>query len=124
VDIAPTIARFLNINIPPQAAMEMDGIPLIGAVAVADFKVNHFQDKLDVSWKALDNKEVARIWVTATNSFKEGEKDDYKLMAEVPVKDEHALLDMSQLKSSFYKVVIEVKDTFLNKWIVTKENAK
>ena len=121
VDIMPTIARFMNINIPTEKAREIDGTPLIGKVSVTDIRLNHFQDNLDISWKALSGGGRAKIWVATTNNFKEGKPDQYKLMAEVPVNKEHIVLNVGKEKSDFYKVVIEAPHNTANKWFVEKE---
>jgi len=121
VDIMPTIARFMNINILAGRMRETDGIPLIGKVSIADVRLNHFQNNIDISWKALDTSGMVKIWVSATNNFKKGKPDDYKLMEEVPVNNEHAVIDASNIKSSFYKVVLEGLYNSVNKWHVEKD---
>lgn len=123
VDIMPSIARFMNITIPKEVAQEIDGIPFIGPVSVAEAKVNYIQGNIDVSWRAFDQKGKVKIWVTATNNFKTGGTDGYRLLAEVPIADQHALVDVKQMPSSFYKIVLEAPNNTLNKWLVlnTKE---
>ena len=43
--------------------------------------------------------------------------------AEVSVSDRHALLDVKETPSSFYKIVLEAPDNVVNKWIML-ENTK
>jgi predicted AlkP superfamily pyrophosphatase or phosphodiesterase len=120
VDIMPTMARFLNIDVPVETMRESDGIPLTGAVSVTRPQVNYFQNKLDVSWNALENSESVKIWISTTNHFKEGGKDEYKLMAEVPVTDKHAVIDVSGIPSTFYKLVLEGKNNSTNTWVIVR----
>ena len=120
VDIMPTISRFMNIHIEAKRERETDGIPLTGKVSVAKMEVNYLQNQLDISWKALEPEGKVKIWVTGTNHFKEGKTDDYKLMAEVVAKDEHVLINLQDLKSSFYKVAVEGPYNSSNKWIIVK----
>ena len=40
VDIMPSIASFLNINIPKDKLMEIDGIPLTGKISATDAKAD------------------------------------------------------------------------------------
>lgn len=122
VDIMPAIARFMNIKIPEERLREIDGIPLIGKVSIADVRLNCFQDNLDISWKALDRQGAVKIWVSTTNNFKEGKQDNYRLMREVPVTNEHTVIDVSNTKSSFYKVVVEGSYNSLNKWFTAKDH--
>jgi hypothetical protein len=117
VDIMPTIARFMKIDVPLETQREADGIPLIGQVSLTRPGINYFQNKLDLSWKTLDNTGTVKIWVSATNNFRDGGKDNYKLLSEVPVKDRHAVIDVSDIKSPFYKVVLEAKNNTTNTWI-------
>lgn len=118
VDIAPSIARFLNVSIPQAQLREMDGTPLTGPVSVTAPQVIFTQGMLDVSWKAIDPQGTAKIWITTTNRFKEGGVDDYQLLAEVPVTSGHALIDVKNKPSEFYKVVIEALHNTVNRWVI------
>jgi len=122
VDILPSIARFMNITIPKFVGQELDGTPFIGPVSVADAKVNYIQGYIDVSWKAFDQKGKVKVWVTTTNNFKTGGLDKYKLLAEVPVSNRHALVDVQQMPSNFYKIVLEAPRNLLNKWLIVEGN--
>ena len=118
VDFMPTLARFMNVKLTGDAGREVDGTPLIGAVSVSDVKLNYFQNSIDVSWKALDTKGNVKVYVTPTNNFKTAGVDNYKLMGEYPVAQRHALLNVKDLPSDFYKVVLEAPDNTANKWVV------
>jgi hypothetical protein len=120
VDITPSINSFLNVKVPEAQLREVDGISLIGPVSVAQPEANLIQGSIDVSWKAMDNKGQVKIWVAAANNYKEGKPDEYKLLAEVPVTTEHALIDVKKLPSNFYKVVIEGERNTINRWVVVK----
>lgn len=124
VDIMPTIARFLNMEIPAHTLREVDGIPMIGKVAIANVSLNYIQGNLDIKWNEFDGpadqekkKQVVKIWVTTTNHFKTGGTDEYRLLAEVPLKDKHALVNVKELPSSFYKVVLETEGNTVNRWL-------
>ena len=60
----------------------------------------------------------AKIWLATTNNFKSGGKDEYKLVAEVPLKNEKADIDIRKIPSNFYKIVIETPRNFLNRWVL------
>lgn len=121
VDITPSINRFLNVKVPIAQQREIDGISLIGTVSVAEPQANFVQGALDVSWKALDAKGKVKIWVAAANNFKDGQPDDYKLLAEVSAGNEHALLDVKNIPSKFYKVCIEGEFNTVNRWVVLED---
>ena len=121
VDITPSINSFLNVKVPEAQQREMDGTSLIGPLSVAEPAANYVQGSLDITWKALDPKGSVKVWVAADNTFKEGKADDYKLLATVPVTNEHVLVDVKNMPSKFYKVVIEGLNNTANRWVVLDE---
>lgn len=121
VDITPSITRFLNVKIPVGQLRELDGTSLIGPVSVAQPQANFVQGNLDISWKAMDTKGKVKIWVAASNHFKEGKPDDYQLLAEVPINQEHVLLPVKNSTSNFYKVCIEAEFNTVNRWVILDE---
>ncbi|MBL4674847.1 MAG: alkaline phosphatase family protein [Mucilaginibacter sp.] len=118
VDIMPTITRFMNINVPVNVKREVDGTPLIGKVSVAEPAAIYVQGNLDITWKAIDPAGKVKIWLANTNDYKVGKADSYELVGEVPVSDEHVLVDIKKYPSEFYKVVLEAPNNTVNKWIV------
>jgi hypothetical protein len=121
VDIMPSIAAFLNLSMPREQLMEIDGVSLTGQLSATDAKAFLGKGKILVQWKAMDKKGKAKIWLATTNNFKTGGRDDYRLMGEVPVAKGETTIDVSQMPSDFYKVVIETPHNFLNRWIVVKK---
>ena len=117
-DITPSILAFMNITVPQPQKREMDGISLIGKVSIVQPEANFVQGSIDLSWKAMDKKGNVKISITATNSFKDGQPDVYKLVAEVPASREHYLIDVKDLPSSIYKIVIEGEYNTVNRWVV------
>jgi predicted AlkP superfamily pyrophosphatase or phosphodiesterase len=121
VDIMPSMARFLQINIPREQLMEVDGIPLTGKISATNARAILIKDKIRVSWKAIDKKGKAKIWLATTNTFKTGGRDKYQLVATIPVGMQKAIIDVKNTPSSFYKVVIEMPFNMLNRWIVVNK---
>jgi hypothetical protein len=119
-DIMPSIATFMNIKIPKENTMEVDGTSFIGKINAQQPTAKLADGKITVSWKTVDAKGSAKVWLTTTNNFKTGGKDDYKMVTEVPVSKQEAIIDVSKTPSSFYKIVIETPENILNKWIVVK----
>lgn len=116
VDIMPTMARWLGLKVPSAVSREIDGIPLAGKVSVGKASVDLIQGRLDLSWQPYDTVGRVKIWVTATNRFREGGQDDYQLLATVPVRQGHAELDVHDLPSAFYKVWLQAPDNDANVW--------
>jgi hypothetical protein len=119
VDIMPSIASFLGVQIPREQLMEVDGVPLTGAVAATHPGATLENGKIKVTWKATGRKGNAKIWLATANQFKEGGRDQYVLKTTVPLGKEGAVIDAGGA-SGFYKIVIETPDNFLNRWIVVK----
>ena len=121
VDIMPSLASFLNVDIPKEKLMEIDGIPLTGKLSATNAKADLVNDGIEIKWTVVNKDGNAKIWLATTNNFKTGGKDDYKLVAEVPVANAQARIDVKSLPSDFYKVVIEAPYNFLNRWIIIKK---
>ena len=120
VDIMPSIASFLQIRIPKESLMEIDGIPLTGKLSATNPEASYRNGIIRLKWKVSDKKGKARIWLATTNNFKSGIKDEYHLVKEVPVANGKATIDVSKNRSSFYKLVLEMPYNFLNRWIDMK----
>jgi hypothetical protein len=118
VDIMPSIARFMDVKLPKMVSYEMDGTPFIGDVSIAQVETNFIHGSIDITWKALKKEGKVKIYVSRTNNFKTGGKDDYELLGEVDVAQKHALINVEKYPSDFYKVVLEAPSNTVNKWIV------
>ena len=123
VDIMPTIARFMKINIPPDIAREVDGVPLIGKLSVVEPSVNFTKQQMTINWKAANKKEKVRIWMATTNKFKTGGKDEYQLLKEVPAGSQQTTIDLKNLPSAFYKIYLEGENNSVNRWIIIDNKA-
>ena len=121
VDIMPTIASFLNISVPRDQWMEVDGIAFIGEISAIEPRANYANDKIHLSWKAVNKEGNAKVWLATTNNFKTGGKDEYKLVTEIPLKKEEIDIDVSKTPSDFYKVVIETPRNLMNRWIIPRK---
>lgn len=123
VDILPSMARHLGVNISKEQQYELDGVPFVGEVSIAHPKAMLKDDSLVLSWTSLQRNDKVKILVTGTNNFKkQGVKgaDKYIDLGDfeqssgaVKVKLPKELKDSKMLK-----VVFEGKDNTLNRWIV------
>ncbi len=118
VDIIPSIWAFLGVKFPREQHFEIDGIPLTGPISAISPNATLKDGTIELSWKVLDPKGNAKIWLATTNNFETGGKDTYQLMKQVAVSAEKATIDVSKLPSQFYKVVLEMPYNTLNRWIV------
>lgn len=120
VDIMPTMARHLQLTIPKEQAFEIDGIPLTGKLSVVAPTIKKEASTIGLSWKAVEPEGTVKIWLSTTNHFEEGKRDNYLLMGEVPVKAETAQIDVAKLPAGFYKIVLEARYNHLTRWLVEK----
>lgn len=121
VDIAPSIIRALQINIPRYQLIEIDGVPLIGKLSAVNAKAVLTKDEIKITWDVIDKAGNAKIWLTTTNHFKNGKRDNYILMNQVPVIKGSSSINVKNIPSHFYKIVIELPHNFLNAWVITKK---
>ena len=118
VDIMPTMARHLQLLIPKEQAFEIDGIPLTGKLSITEPVVKKEGSKIALRWKAVDPEGTVKVWVSTTNHFEEGNRDNYTLLGEFPIKAEAATIDISTLPTGFFKIVLEGRYNHLSRWIV------
>ncbi len=119
VDIMPTIARFMNINLAPGISREVDGVPLIGDLSLMDLTADVSNGKAIIKWTPVDKSGRAKIFLSSSNDFQKGINDSYKLIKTVPLKTGSAIIDLPNFPSPFYKIVLEGKWNSLNRWIVS-----
>ena len=120
VDIMPTMARHLQLTIPKEQDFELDGIPLTGKLSIVEPVVKKEGSQINLGWKAVEQEGTVKVWLSTTNNFEEGKRDNYLLLTEVPVKAETAQIDVSKLPAGFYKIVLEARYNHLTRWIVEK----
>ena len=118
VDIMPTLANYLSINIPRQVKNEIDGVSLMGKISLAHPEINIYQNKLDVSWQNYNEEGTVKIWLCTSNNYSKYGTDQYILLNEVPVKQKNTVIDITKYESSFYKILLEGKYNSVNKWFI------
>lgn len=120
VDIMPSIAKHLGVQIPRDKLMEVDGVALTGKLSAADGKVMQIGNAFHFTWRPLIPKGKAKVWISTTNNFKQGGNDEYQMIKEVPVEDGKVIIDIKKMPSDFYKIVIEFPNNFLTRWVIKK----
>ncbi|EAZ81857.1 alkaline phosphatase family protein [Algoriphagus machipongonensis] len=121
VDIFPSIANFLGMEIPKGNAMELDGVPFIGPVDASQFKAEKVEGNINLNWKTLSSEEAGKIWISTTNDIKTGGEDNYELVAEVNLQDGKYSFTPESIDSEFYKIVLETPSGYLNYWIIEEK---
>lgn len=115
VDIAPSIASFMNIDVPREVSLEWDGVSLFDPVGAFDMQVVQEKENLILTWKSLV-KGTGKIYLSETNNFKTGGSDDYLFVKNVSLEDGRAEIPLSMISGDFVKLVLESKEGSLNTW--------
>jgi predicted AlkP superfamily pyrophosphatase or phosphodiesterase len=116
VDIFSTVCYHLGLQIPEDIHREVDGVPFIGPIDLSELSAKKDNDKVVLTWRAIDKSgsDKAEVYVTETNNFKDGGKDEYKKVGEVPVSQE--TFDLT-LDGSFHKILLKTPRQYANVWI-------
>jgi hypothetical protein len=115
VDILPTMTDFLEIKVPIHIRREWDGVSLVQPVDAIDLKAKRKGNNLVVSWQNLSEGE-GKLYLSGTNDFKSGGKDDYKFMDTVILGKGEVEIPMRKIPKGFCKLVLETEHTTLNTW--------
>ena len=119
MDLLPSLADHLQIDIPREQRMELDGITLLTDISISHPEAYIKGKDLVVAWEPHQSDEKVKIWITKTNDFKtSGEADEYRLAAEVDITEKQWIYPLKK-KGAFYKVVIEGKHNMVNRWVVS-----
>lgn len=116
VDIFPTIASYMEMTIPKNQAMEVDGVSLLGEAYASNLTGSLSGTELQLNWKSYGSGALGRVWVTSTNQFRYGNTDLYRLMGEVKLDQESAAFDLKTAPNNL-KVVLELPAGFINVWV-------
>jgi len=71
VDIFPTIARFLDVEIPNHTQKELDGVPMIGEISIAQVKAEIQGEEVILSWSPMESTGRVMISYAETDQFRE-----------------------------------------------------
>ncbi|MFZ6011481.1 MAG: alkaline phosphatase family protein [Bacteroidota bacterium] len=118
VDILPSIANHMNISIPDSVLREIDGVPFIGAADLSDLKAEKKGDKIVLRWKNISQNgtDKIEIFVSETNNFKEGGRDEYRKVGKALTHQENFTFKLDR-NVAFYKVVVKGPHHYANAWV-------
>lgn len=116
-DIVPSIARFMNIPLSAPEAYELDGIPFYGKLSFLFPTFKYLNKNIKIDWRPLESGDL-NIFVSTTNNYKTGGKDNYVLLHKAQLKDQKDSLDLPDSPTGFYKIVLQSKNNNYNYWVV------
>jgi predicted AlkP superfamily pyrophosphatase or phosphodiesterase len=118
VDLYPTIARHMGISITDSIAFELDGVPLLGAVSIAEPRAAIRDGQVHLSWKALEKKGKVSIWAAMEDRYRAGGRDRYKKLGSVRVDKESFVLPLLPVAGKYMKVVMKGKRNMVGRWVI------
>jgi predicted AlkP superfamily pyrophosphatase or phosphodiesterase len=118
VDIMPSIVRHLNIRIPEKIEWELDGIPFIGKLSVANLQAEMVNKKIRFQWDVLDETGIAKIFLASTDNTKEARADDYRQVDKVAVKRGKVLLPGKYFRTPVSKILIKAPNNSCTFWVI------
>lgn len=117
VDLLPSLADHLQIDIPREQRMELDGISLLKDISISHPDASIQGNELFVSWEPHQSNERVKVWIAETNHFNtRGQADVYQLVGEVDILEKQLVYPLKK-KAGFYKIVIEGKHNMVNRWV-------
>ena len=118
VDLYPTIARHMGISITDSIAFELDGVPLLGAVSIAEPRAAIRDGQVHLSWKALEKKGKVSIWAAMEDRYRAGGSDRYQKLGSVRVDKESFVLPLLPVAGKYMKVVMKGKRNMVGRWVI------
>ena len=119
VDIMPTIARFMNLEIPQEQEMELDGVPLIGPISITQADLSETETEIIMTWKPMEAQGKVEIRMSGENKFKTtGQPDSYVLLGEAEVSSGEYRIQKNLVPGDCVKFVLMGKYNSLNLWEV------
>lgn len=116
VDIMPGIARFMDISLPKENAWEVDGIPFTGKLSFIAPSFEYNGNTVKIKWTPVGKNEQIKVWVTTTNNFKTGTRDEYQLIKTLPLSQGYGEVKIPGEAGTFYKIVLEGVYNTANNW--------
>ena len=112
VDIFPTIARFLDVEIQTAALRELDGVPMIGQISIAQVKAETQGEEVILSWLPMES--AGRVMISYA------EKDQFK---EMGIADNYLEIGETELVSGEFRILRkDLPKGKLKFWIQGKKN--
>jgi predicted AlkP superfamily pyrophosphatase or phosphodiesterase len=124
VDILPSIASFMGINIPENNKNELDGVSMIGQISLANAKAIIKNDSLWISWNSFSKEGSLKISIAYGDQFMTGKKDTYIPLLTTSIKNDLAVIPLKTLLNGNAKILLQGKFNTVNTAIFLPEKNK
>jgi predicted AlkP superfamily pyrophosphatase or phosphodiesterase len=114
VDILPSIASFMRIDIPEENKNELDGVSFLGPISISHPKLIVEKDSLIIQWKSYEKKGQVKVLLSNSNQFKEGKLDAYQQISVVPISQNKFVISTNAFSNPYYKIVLQGNKNSIN----------
>lgn len=122
VDIAPTIFRYLDLDVPTVNRYEWDGVPLIGKISFSQVRLAEEGSGTFVKWEPYESEGRVKIGFSESNKFRlTGESDSISWFDTIPVGVGKFKIPMEIAEKDRFKLVLEGEDNSGNVWKTEKK---
>lgn len=119
VDILPSICRFMGFEIPRDQAFEKDGVSFYGKADIGELTTHPYDNVVELRWNCSRSGDDAVVYISTTNNFKTGGRDEWIEVGRVKARDGAFTVDLDKYpKSRFYKFAVATPNTVLNRWLM------
>jgi len=120
VDILPTIARFMEIDIPITALRELDGVPMIGELSIGQVKAEIQEDVVILTWLPMESTGKVSISYAKMDEFgQDGTVDNYLKIGETELALAEFKIPFKDLPIGKLKFWIQGAKNGLGVWALT-----
>jgi predicted AlkP superfamily pyrophosphatase or phosphodiesterase len=120
VDILPTIARFMEIDIPITALRELDGVPMIGELSIGQVKAEIQEDVVILTWLPMESTGKVSISYAKMDEFgQDGTVDNYLKIGETELALAEFKIPFKDLPIGKLKFWIQGAKNGLGVWVLT-----
>lgn len=102
-DIAPSIARYMDFDVPNALRMESDGIPFIGNASICGLDASLRNDEVVLTWEALEPKSKVTVYASMEDQFKNGGSDTWVKLGTAKASEGCFRFKQMKKPSGFYK---------------------
>jgi predicted AlkP superfamily pyrophosphatase or phosphodiesterase len=118
VDILPTIARFMEIDIPITALRELDGVPMTGEISIAQVKAETQGEVVILSWLPMESTGKVSISYAKLDEFgQDGIVDNYLKIGETQLALAEFRIPLKNLPIGKLKFWIQGAKNGLGVWV-------
>jgi len=117
VDIFPTLARHLQLQLPEWVERELDGQSLIGPLSISDFTAVKSGKEIVLNWKSDHSEKLQLFAATSDDPFHEPSRNYSKIKTVRSAKGKMSFED--SFGSPWIRIVLKGRHNSANVWVKT-----